>query len=113
MNKETYLRRGEIYWVNLDPTVGTETKKTRPGIILSNDIANKHSKRVIIAPITSSINKLYPFEAFVMMPQGSKKAMLDQIRSIDKMRISEYICSASIENMHDLERALRLVLALS
>ena len=57
-----YPKRGEIYWVNMDPTVGSEINKTRPAFIVSNNIANQYSKRVILAPITSSISKIFLFE---------------------------------------------------
>lgn len=59
----TVPRRGEIYWVNLDPTVGSEIAKTRPALIISNDIGNQYADRVIVAPISSgSVKKVYPFE---------------------------------------------------
>ena len=108
-----FPKRGEIYWISLDPTVGSEIKKTRPGIILSNDLSNKHSKRVIVGPITSSIDNLYPFEAKVEMPEGTKKIMLDQIRSVDKMRLGKKICTVTAQEMHNVEKALKITLALS
>jgi len=58
-----YPKRGEIYWIQLDPTVGTEIQKTRPCLILSNNSQNKKGTRVIAAPITSKLKTLYPFEA--------------------------------------------------
>jgi len=61
--KNAFPKRGEIYWVNLDPTIGSETKKTRPAVIISNDIGNETSKIVILAPITSKVKNIYPFEA--------------------------------------------------
>lgn len=109
MNK--FPKRSEIYWICLDPTIGSEVKKTRPGLILSNDSSNKHSPRVIIAPITSSIQRIYPFEAKIVMPEGAKKVMLDQIRTVDKMRLKGKICTISIEEMHEVEKALKLTLS--
>jgi len=108
-----FPKRGEVYWVSLDPTIGSEVKKTRPGLILSNDMSNKHSTRVIVAPITSSVDKIYPFEAKIRLPKGTSKAMLDQIRSIDKRRIGDKLSSISPAEMHEVERALKLTLALS
>lgn len=62
----TIPKQGEIYLVALDPTIGTEMSKTRPGIVVSNDYANKGSKRVSIVPITSSnIEKVFPFEVLL------------------------------------------------
>jgi mRNA interferase MazF len=64
------VKRGEVYWVNLDPTVGTEIKKTRPALVVSPDDMNAALPRVIVAPITS------------------KGQPLDQIRSVDKIRLT-------------------------
>jgi mRNA interferase MazF len=110
---DKFPKRGEVYWVSLDPTIGSEVQKTRPGLILSNDLSNKHSQRVIIGPITSSIDKLYPFEAKLALPKGLSKVMLDQIRAIDKRRLGIRISLISIEEMHEVEKALKLTLALS
>lgn len=107
-----FPKRGEIYWISLDPTVGSEVQKTRLGIILSNNLSNQHSQRVIVGPITSSVDKVYPFEAKIDMPQGVKKVMLDQIRSVDKMRLGKKICAVTSEEMHEVEKALKLTLAL-
>jgi mRNA interferase MazF len=107
-----FPRRGDIYWVSLDPTVGSEIQKTRPGLILSNDLSNKYAQRVIIGPITNSVGKLYPFEAKVRILEGVSKIMLDQIRSVDKMRLGKKICSITVEEMHQVEKALKLTLSL-
>lgn len=105
-------KRGEVYWVSLDPTVGSEVNKTRPALILSNNFSNQHSPRVIIGPVTSSIEKVYPFEAKIHMPQGINKVMLDQVRCVDKMRLGKKIHSISQEEMHEVERALKVTFAL-
>lgn len=106
-------KRGEVYWISLDPTIGTEIKKTRPCLILSNDLSNKHSKRVIVGPISSSVEKIFPFEAKVKLPKEISKVMLDQIRSVDKVRLGERISAISSVEMHLVERALKITLALS
>ena len=64
-NKE--IKRGEVYWVNLDPTIGSEIQKTRPAVIVSNNIQNKVSSRVVVIPITSKADKLFPFEAKISL----------------------------------------------
>ena len=107
-----FPKRGEVYWVSLDPTIGSEVRKTRPGLILSNNSANKYSDRVIIGPITSSIKRLYPFEAQVRSPHGDNKVMLDHIRSVDKKRLGSKIYSISELEMREVERALKLALAI-
>ncbi|CAH1072476.1 type II toxin-antitoxin system PemK/MazF family toxin [Candidatus Nitrotoga sp. 1052] len=81
------VARGEVYWVNLEPTIGTEIKKTRPALIVSPDDLNAALPRVIIAPITSKGQPLgcRPEVVFV----GKKaRILLDQIRSVDKRRLT-------------------------
>lgn len=111
-----FPRRGEIYWVNLDPTVGTEIAKTRPALIISNDIGNQYSARVIVAPLTSGgLDNVYPFEVLIPaeesgLPQDSK-ALLDQIRAIDKQRLGDRAGSAPTQRLEAVDRAIRLSLA--
>lgn len=58
-------RRGDVYWVNLDPVVGTEIRKTRPAVVVSNDSCNRYGTRIVVLPITSNVDSLYPGEAKV------------------------------------------------
>ena len=106
-------RRGDVYWVNFDPTKGTETQKLRPAIILSNNYFNKHLPRLIVAPVTSNTEKVFEFDALVQIMDKQGKAMMDQIRTIDKSRLGKEIGTLSLREMADIERALKLVLALS
>jgi mRNA interferase MazF len=108
-----YPKRGDIYWMSLDPTVGSETQKTRPCVIVSNNAQNKKSLRVIMAPITSKIKTIYPFEARVAVAGKEGKAMLDQIRAVDKSRLGKKITSADIETLLEIDRALKVALALT
>lgn len=89
------MDQGDIYLINLDPTVHTETGKIRPGMILSVNAMNRYSPRIIVAPITSSVGKIYPFEVFIPAGIGGfkkdSKIMLDQIRSLDKKRLVKKI----------------------
>lgn len=109
--------RGEIHWVDLDPTVGSEIAKTRPVVIISNDLGNRYSPRVIVAPITSRrLEKVYPFEVLIPagesgLPQASK-ALLNQIRTIDTSRLRGRIGMLSAARMQEIDRAIRLSLAL-
>ena len=81
------VARGEVYWVNLDPTIGTEINKTRPALIVSPDDLNAALPCVIIAPITS---KGQPLGCRPEVVFAGKKAriLLDQIRSVDKRRLA-------------------------
>jgi mRNA interferase MazF len=110
-----FPRRGDIYWVSLDPTVGTEIAKTRPAVIVSNDDGNELSARVIVAPTTSSnVTRVYPFEVLVQAGEGglahTSKVALDQMRAVDKQRLGRRIGSLAAERMEDIDRAIRLTL---
>lgn len=95
------MNQGDIYLVNLDPALHTEVAKTRPGMIISINAMNQYSPRLIIAPITSSTGKIYPFEVFLTRGSGGldkdSKIMLDQIRSVDKRRLIKKIGSVQRE----------------
>ncbi len=112
----SFPRRGEVYWVSLDPTIGTEIAKTRPGVVISNDIGNQYSDRVIVAPISSAdTKKVYPFEVLLRPSEGAvpkeSKVLLDQIRTVDKMRLGRRIGALQPELMDEVNRAIRLSLA--
>jgi mRNA interferase MazF len=116
MAKMSFPQRGEIYWVNLDPTVGSEIAKTRPALIISNNIGNQHANRVIVAPISSSgRGKVYPFEVLLKAGEGGisqrSKVLLDQIRAVDKSRLGDRIGTLKSKIMTEVNRAIRLSLA--
>ena len=104
--------RGEIWWVNFDPTVGSEIKKQRPAIIISNNISNKYLNRVQVVPITSKINKLYPCEAFITIKGKKHKAMADQLTTVSKKRLINCIGQITDSELQDLERAVKIQLDL-
>lgn len=85
------MKRGEIYFANLDPTVGAEIKKKRPVLIISNNANNKMAATITIVPITSNIKKVYPFEVLLETKDSGllkpSKAQCHQVRTISKIRI--------------------------
>lgn len=104
-------RRGEVYLVSFDPTLGAEIKKTRPALILQNDIFNRHSPITIVAAITSQFDQhLYPTEVLIKAPEGGLESdsvvLLNQIRSIDKQRFIKRLGILSSSTMRQVERAL-------
>lgn len=109
---DIFPKRGDVYWVELDPTIGAEINKTRPGVIISNDLGNEVSKRVIIAPITSSVAKVYSFQVRVKINDTTGKILLDQIRTIDKTRLKKKITTLDKEVMLQVDAALKTSLAL-
>ena len=85
------MKRGEIYFANLDPAVGDEIQKRRPVLIVSNNANNNVAETVTVVPITSNITKIYPFEVFLDAKETnllkSSKAQCHQVRTISKTRI--------------------------
>ena len=106
-------RRGEIYWVALDPTVGTEIRKTRPAVVVSNDSCNRYGSRVVVLPITSHVESLYPGEARVEVRGEPGRALGDQVRSIDKKRLRARIGALTADELSDVDEALRVTLGLA
>ena len=111
--KVTFPRRGDIYLVNFDPTIGSEIKKTRPALILQNDIANQHSPITIVAAMTSKVEeRMYPTEVFVEAKESGLQSdsivLLNQIRSIDKRRLVKRLGSVKSATMLRVDRALQI-----
>jgi mRNA interferase MazF len=101
-------RRGEVWWVAFDPSLGGEIQKTRPAIILSNDAANTALNRVVVVPLTSQVTKVYPGEALVTVNGEQRKAMADQIMTASKQRLKNKLGSLSRTDMAALENAVLL-----
>jgi mRNA interferase MazF len=105
-------RRGEVWWVSFDPSVGGEIQKTRAAIVISNDSANAALNRVIVIPITSQVAKVYPGEALVTLNGESRKAMADQIMTASKQRLKSKLGSLSRSDVTAVESAIVLQLAI-
>src|SRR6202521_3120148 len=105
-------RRGEVWWVSFDPSVGGEIQKTRPAIVLSNDAANSALNRVIVVPITSQTSKVYPGEALVTLNGEQRKAMADQIMTASKQRLKSKLGNLSRADVTAVESAVLLQLGI-
>ncbi len=115
--KVIHPRRGQIYLVRFDPTIGSEVKKTRPALIIQNDIANRHSTITIVAAITSKFdNRLYPTEVAIPAGEGGltfdSVILLNQIRSIDKSRLVQRMGSVHSNTMAAVDQAIQISLGL-
>lgn len=111
------IKRGEIWLVNLDPAIGHEIKKSRPALIIQNDIGNKYSPITIIAPLTSqNIENVYPVEVFISKNisklDKDSTILLNQIRTIDKSRIIKRISKLDYETMKKVDLAIKISLNL-
>jgi mRNA interferase MazF len=100
------MKRGEVWWINFEPSVGGEIRKRRPAIIISNDAANHYLNRIQVVPITSNIDKLYPSEAYVTFHGKKSKAMADQITTVSKKRLINSAGSISKIEMEGVSRAI-------
>lgn len=114
----SYPSRGDVYWANLDPTVGAEIKKTRPCIVISPDTANRNGPLVIVAPITKTQGRKTHFhELFISEGtanlQYDSKIKVFQLRCIDKKRLSKSkIGSVSVASLEALDEKIRIVTGL-
>lgn len=106
------MQRGEVWWVEFDPSVGSEIRKTRPAIIVSNDAANRNLARVVVVPLSSNTGRKYPGEAVVSIQDKSSKAMADQIMAADKTRLKSQLATLSKNDMQAVEDAIKVHLAL-
>lgn len=109
------IKRGEIYYADLSPVVGSEQGGIRPVLIVQNDIGNKYSPTVIVAAITSQLGKAklpthieLPAEQY-NLPKNSV-ALLEQIRTLDKRRLQEKVTTLSLDKMNEVNRALLISL---
>ncbi len=115
------MRRGDVVLVNLDPSLGAETNKIRPAVLVSNDAANTTANRngrgvVTVVPITSNTSRVYPFQVLLSSGEGGldheSKAQAEQLRSVDVVRLGRRLGSLRPATLRLLDDALRLHLAL-
>jgi mRNA interferase MazF len=107
------IERGEVYWVAFDPSMGGETRKTRPAIIVSNNAANLVLNRVQVVPITSKTGRIYRAEAAIQLKGEERKAMGDQLATVSKERLGKKIGNLNPEDMARVEAAIAVQLGLT
>src|SRR5260364_420809 len=106
------MQRSEVWWVEFDPGVGREMRRTRPAVIVSNSAANRNLARVVVVPLSSNTGRQYPGETVVTVGGQSSKAMADQIMAADKARLKNQIGTLSKADMLAVEDAIKVHLAL-
>jgi mRNA interferase MazF len=113
----SYPKRGDVFLVNFDPTIGAEIKRTRPAVIIQNDVANQYSPITIVAAISSKFDEPV-YETEVKVPAGEAGLKLDsvivlnQIRSIDSERLIKRLGHVKPETLQKVDRALMISVGL-
>ncbi len=113
-----HVLRGDVIEVNLDPTVGTEIKKTRPCVVIQNNVGNRVTQRTIVVPATDAEHLRKPFPIHVLVPAGEggfrkdSVVLCDQIRAVDKSRLVRTLGRLPSSIMERVDQALKISLGL-
>jgi len=105
-------KRGEIWWINFDPSVGNEIKKKRPAVIVSNNTSNKYLKRYQVIPLSTNVEKIYPSETKLNVLGKINKAMADQLTTVSELRFINKIGEVSENEVKSIESIIKLQLDL-
>jgi mRNA interferase MazF len=106
------MRKGEVWWVDFDPSIGGEIQKMRPAIIVSNDVANLRLNRLQVVPLTSNVERVFPGEAIVDFGSGPRKAMANQIMTASKERFGRRTGALDRAQLRKVEAAIIVQLGL-
>ena len=106
------MNRGEVWWTDFDPSMGSEIRKRRPAIIISIDATNNALSRVLVVPLTTNVSRIYSSEAYIVVNDRPHKAMIDQMRTVSKLRLSRQFGRMSAQDMNKVEEVLRVQLGL-
>ena len=104
------MQRGDVFLVNLDPVVGSEVGKTRPAIVLQNEMANRTSPTVTVVPLSTKVERVFPFQVLIPAGEGGltrdSKALCEQIRTLSAKRLLQQLGSLPPERLEEIRTAL-------
>ncbi len=104
------MKRGEVWLVHLDPVVGSEIGKSRPAVVVQNDLANQSSPTVTVVPLSTKVDRIYPFQVLLAAGEGglprASKALCEQIRSVSRQRLQRCLGTLSAERLAEIRVAL-------
>jgi mRNA interferase MazF len=106
------MKRGDVWWVRFDASVGGEVRKKRPALIVSNDISNKYLNRVQVVPVTSKVDRVYPSEALITFRGRKHKAIANQLTTVSKARLNNRMTRISRQDLQAVEQAIKVQLQL-
>ena len=106
------MKRGEIWWINFEPSIGGEIRKKRAAVIVSNNAANQFLNGVQVIPLTSNVDKLYPSETYITLRGKKAKAMADQLTTLSKKRLINQAGTVSNAELEGIRRAISIQLDL-
>ena len=116
MNSERWYKRGDVLLIDFDPVRGSEQGKVRPAVVTQNDVANQYSPVLIVAAVTSSPRAPHPTDVEVLAPEGGlrrdSRILLNQIRTVDRVRVMDRWGHLSDGTMSKVNEALRISLGL-
>ena len=116
MSAEKLYKRGDVLLIDFDPIRGSEQGKIRPAVVIQNDVANKYSPVLIVSAITSNLRAPHPTDVEIFAPTGglskNSKILLNQIRTVDKVRVIQKLGHLPDEIMCKVDEALKISLGL-